>query len=343
MPLAPTHFRKGVFETPQKRHPAALLVAQSSHALVACTPTRQHAPIMPNADTLLSLPDELVLRILTLLPLDARACCAVQCRRLRAATQHDLLWRRLDFEGVRRPINGAALAQLCLRAGQRLRCLELAAPACANLDADDVVASLAMLPEPAVQHVMFPACIGVHMVAHQNGAHKPSRLELSVTAEHLAVLPRTLPQLQMVTADLHVTPAEAYLALNTVPTVCAVGMHVAMAMTEDLDERTAQQHALNMLLAELAAHPGSICRLSVCAPPGLTRRHELDAETGRRLRDLVVRNHRLRWLVLRGFHVGAVGGAFLVAGLRSVARRCVVCLEGGSLAPDVAEVVRAQQ
>ena len=72
---------------------------------------------MPNADLLLSLPDELVLRILALLPLDARACCAVQCRRLRAATQHDLLWRRLDFEEVRRPINGAVLAQLCLRAG----------------------------------------------------------------------------------------------------------------------------------------------------------------------------------------------------------------------------------
>ena len=123
-----------------------------------------------------------------------------------------------------------------------------------------------------------------------------------------------LPQLQMVTAGLHVTPAEAYLALNMVPPVCAVGMHVAMAMTEDLDERTAQQHALNMLLAQLAAHPGSICRLSVCAPPGQTRRHKLDAETGRRLRAILVQNHRLRWLVLRGFDVAAAGGAFLVAG-----------------------------
>ena len=161
-----------------------------------------------DADGLSGLPGEIVLRILALLPLDARACCAVQNRRLRAACEHNLLWRRLTFESVRRNVNGVVLAHLCLRAGQRLQFLELAAPACASLNADDVVAALAVLPEPAVQEVYFPACVGLHTAAHHGGAREHSQLELSVTAEHLVALPRAIPRLQMVSADLHVSPAE---------------------------------------------------------------------------------------------------------------------------------------
>lgn len=74
------------------------------------------------------LPREVCVRLLTFLPLDSRAACAVLSRTLRDAAADDSLWRSLSFDGVRNSrVTPAALRSLLQRAGSRLRRLNIAA------------------------------------------------------------------------------------------------------------------------------------------------------------------------------------------------------------------------
>ena len=69
-------------------------------------------------------------RLLSLLPLDSRAACAVLSRALRAAAADPLLWRTLRFDGVRSSrVKPATLRALIGRAGAagQLRCLDVSA------------------------------------------------------------------------------------------------------------------------------------------------------------------------------------------------------------------------
>ena len=83
----------------------------------------QRAPLS-SLGTLAALPEPLLELIVTLLPLDARACLAATCRRFRAMAEAPALWRVLDFgtllqrgPGVSAtPPQVAALTQLLARA-----------------------------------------------------------------------------------------------------------------------------------------------------------------------------------------------------------------------------------
>jgi Ran GTPase-activating protein (RanGAP) involved in mRNA processing and transport len=74
---------------------------------------------------LADLPHEVCVRLLSLLPLDSRAACAVLSRALRAAAADPLLWRTLCFDGVRpsrvKPATLRALVGRAGAAGQLLR------------------------------------------------------------------------------------------------------------------------------------------------------------------------------------------------------------------------------
>lgn len=79
--------------------------------------------------------------MLRLLPLDDRAACECVCPPWRAvASGEPTLWESLSFAALRRPLTAAALRALTARAGNRLRRLDVTAPACAALIAEDVAA-----------------------------------------------------------------------------------------------------------------------------------------------------------------------------------------------------------
>jgi hypothetical protein len=61
------------------------------------------------------LPHEVCVRLLTFLPLDSRAACAVLSRTLRDAAADDSLWRSLSFDGMRTSrVTPAALRSLLM-------------------------------------------------------------------------------------------------------------------------------------------------------------------------------------------------------------------------------------
>jgi hypothetical protein len=87
--------------------------------------------------------------VLSLLPLDHRVCCAATCTQLRAAAADPTLWQRLCMDGVRRCVTPQALLVLCRCAGDILRrarlpllLVDISAPACSGLLAQDVVGAL---------------------------------------------------------------------------------------------------------------------------------------------------------------------------------------------------------
>ena len=84
-----------------------------------------------------------LVQVLRLLPLDARARAACVCRAWREAAADGELWKVLRFDdGFSALLDNAALARLCARAGAELRELRLEAPACACVNADDVMDAL---------------------------------------------------------------------------------------------------------------------------------------------------------------------------------------------------------
>ena len=84
-----------------------------------------------------------LVQVLRLLPLDVRAYAAGVCPAWRAAAGDAALWHTLHFcSGVRCTLNDAVLAQLCKRAGAKLRELRLDASARVKVSAAGVVTAL---------------------------------------------------------------------------------------------------------------------------------------------------------------------------------------------------------
>lgn len=86
----------------------------------------------PSMAVFADLPHEVCVRLLSLLPLDSRAACAVLSRALRAAASDAVLWRSLDFTGVSRHVKPTTLRALIQRAGAAGQLLRLDVSALVN-------------------------------------------------------------------------------------------------------------------------------------------------------------------------------------------------------------------
>lgn len=104
------------------------------------------------------LPREARVRVLSFLPLHARASLACVSCLWREAAEDASLWTVLSFDGLPSPVTGSTLKALCARAGPNLRRLVLTAfPGCAHLTARDVAEALMGTPPPGAQRVGSPA------------------------------------------------------------------------------------------------------------------------------------------------------------------------------------------
>jgi hypothetical protein len=93
------------------------------------------------------LPSALLIRTLLLLPVDARARCAMLSRCFGVHTACEpLLWSRLDFTDCTAKVSDATLLQLVRRSEGALRVLNINAPSCERITLLGALDALKALP-----------------------------------------------------------------------------------------------------------------------------------------------------------------------------------------------------
>ena len=150
--------------------------------------------------------EALLLLLLPLLPLDARARAACVCRAWRAATAHSGLWEALSFERCAARVSNATLASLCARAGAQLRTLYLDAEACTRVSAAGMLAAL-----------RDGGCTGVRRLRGSPRYWFDFNWPSELTAQEVQQLVAACPVLQYAECSLRCSIPDATAALTALP------------------------------------------------------------------------------------------------------------------------------